>query len=150
MIARGAAMLALLLSSQRWKGARHVIQYCPVFSWLQHCVVLALPSYPDVVQIVVRKPDLREHSSQVAENEDLLPMMVDQPIGHTVPFSKEVQVVCVSLVFGALIDPAGNQMMKINTMIMFHTVPILLTQPMNQVDCVHTIPCITRSPTKVR
>src|ERR1700744_1045023 len=94
-MARGDAMLALLDSSERWNGA----------------------SYPDMVQIVVKKP-----------------MIVAHPIGHSVPFSKVIQTSWLLLVLGWFMEPTGNHITKMITTRIFHTVPTLLTQPMNQVD----------------
>ena len=55
------------------------------------------------------------------------PIIVAQPIGHSVPFSNCVQTSCVLFVLGELIDPTGNQITKIRMMTQLQMVPTLLT-----------------------
>jgi hypothetical protein len=53
-------------------------------------------------------------------------MIVAQPIGHSVPFSKVVQISLDLFVLGLLMLPTGNQMTKIMIMTTFATVPIYI------------------------
>ena len=57
--------------------------------------------------------------------------MVAHPMGHSVPFANCVHTAWLSLVFGVLMDPTGNQMTKMITTTMLNIVPILFTQPTN-------------------
>jgi hypothetical protein len=81
-IARGPAMFALLHSSLKWNGASYPLKY-------ESSSAVIFPERRthghtyDIVQIVVRKP-----------------IIVAQPIGHSVPFSNVVHTAWLSLVLG--------------------------------------------------
>ena len=77
-------------------------------------------------------------------------MIVAQPIGHSVPFSKVVHTSRLWFVFGELTLPTGNQMTKIRMMARLDMVPTLLSWPMNLVDCIVSTPFKTRSATSTR
>lgn len=67
------------------------------------------------------------------------PIIVAQPIGHSVPFSNWVQTSCVLFVFGELIDPTGNQITNIRMMTQLQMVPTLLTPAFQSEPSIRTL-----------
>lgn len=65
-----------------------------------------------MVQIVVRNPIEKVSTGKccAALAGQKVPMIVAQPIGHSVPFSNEVQTSWLLFVFGVLIDPTFHSL----------------------------------------